>query len=56
MKQDAEDLRKELMDEAYAGAFSGMEAMLLDADEIRRADEKELEEIARQYGKGGKNR
>lgn len=48
---DIEALRRELLDEAYAGAFSGFGAMLLDADEIRRADADELEEIARRYGR-----
>lgn len=46
-----EDLRKELLDEVYAGAFAGgMPAMLLDEDRIRKADEKELSEIAKEYG------
>lgn len=52
MEQDTEALRKELLEEAYAGAFSGLGAMLLDADEICRADRDELEEIARRYGRG----
>lgn len=51
MEQDTEALRKELLDEAYAGAFSGLGAMLLDADEIRNADKNELEEIARRTGR-----
>lgn len=37
-------------DEVYAGAFSGLGSMLLDAEEIRNADAEELEEIARRYG------
>lgn len=52
MEQDTEALRRELLDEAYAGAFSGLGAMILDAEEIRNADREELEEIARQYGRG----
>ena len=48
--QREEDLRRALLDEVYAGAFSGLPAMLLDEDEIRRADADELEEIARRYG------
>lgn len=52
MERDAEALRGELLEEACAGAFSGLGAMILDADEIRRADEDELEEIARRYGRG----
>ena len=40
MKQydETEALRRELLDEVYAGAFSGLGAMILDAEEIRRAD------------------
>ena len=51
MERDTEALRKELLDEACAGAFSGLGAMILDADEIRSANLEELEEIARRYGK-----
>ena len=50
MNDDTEALRRELLDEAYAGAFSGLGAMILDVDKIRNADAEELEEIARQYG------
>ena len=46
-----ENLRQELLAEAYAGTFSGLGAMLLDVDEIRNADAEELEEIARRYGR-----
>lgn len=51
MERDTEALRKDLLDEAYAGAFSGLGAMILDVEEIRNADREELEEIARRYGK-----
>lgn len=51
MERDTEALRKELLDEACAGAFSGLGAMILDADEIQNADGAKLEEIARRYGK-----
>lgn len=51
MYNDTESLRWELMDEAYTGAFSGLGAMILDAEEIKNADAGELEEIARRYGK-----
>ena len=50
MYDDNETLRRELLDEAYAGAFSGLGPMLMDAEEIRNADSEELEEIARRYG------
>ena len=46
-----ETLRQELLDEAYAGAFSGPGAIILDVDEIRNADAEELKEIARRYGR-----
>ena len=45
-----EGLRQKLMDELYAGAFSGLGAMLLDAEQVRRAGPEELEELARRYG------
>lgn len=45
-----EDLRRNLLDEVWAGAAAGMPAMLLDEDAIRRADEEELEDLARRYG------
>lgn len=51
MEQDTEALRRELLEEAYAGAFSGLGAMLLDVDEIKNADAEELKEIARQTGR-----
>ena len=48
---DIEKLRRELLDEIYAGAFTGgLPAMLLEEDRIRKADEEELIEIAREYG------
>lgn len=50
MYDDTETLRKQLLDEAYAGAFSGLWAMILDAEEIRSADADELEKIAQRYG------
>ncbi len=50
MYDDTDALRRELMDEACAGAFSGLGAMLLDEEEIRNADPEELEEIARRQG------
>ena len=49
--QNPDDLRQELLDDVYAGAFSGgTPAMLLEEDEIRKADDEELEEIARRHG------
>ena len=49
--QNPNDLRQKLLDDVYAGAFSGgMPTMLLEEDEIRKADDKEPEEIARRHG------
>ena len=48
--KNTEELRQELLDEVYAGAWSGLPAMLLDEDDSRRADGDELEQIARRYG------
>ena len=47
---DSEELRENLLTDVYAGACSGLGAMLLDEDRIRSADEDELQEIAEQYG------
>lgn len=47
---DTEELREKLLTDVYAGACSGLGAMLLDEDRIRKADEDELQEIADQYG------
>lgn len=56
MYDDTEALRQELLDGAYAGAFSGLGPMLLDAEEIGNADTEELEGIARRYGCGSVSR
>ena len=47
---DPEELREKLLTDVYAGACSGLGAMLLDEDRIRSADDEELQEIADQYG------
>lgn len=47
---ETEELRKRLLEEIYAGAIAGMPAMLLDEDEIRKADSDELDQIAQRYG------
>ena len=48
---DIEALRRELLNEIYAGAFGGgIPEMLVDEDRIRRAGAEELIQIARQYG------
>ena len=49
-QRDTEDLRQKLLEEIWSGALSGLGAMLLDEDRIRRAGPEELAEIARQYG------
>lgn len=47
---DTEEIRKKLLEDIYAGAFSGLPAMLLDEDRIKNADREELEELAKKYG------
>lgn len=47
---DIEELRQRLLNEIYAGAASGLSAMLLDESIIKNADESQLLEIAKQYG------
>ena len=50
-EQNSEDLRRKLLDDVYAGAFAGgMPAMLMEEDEIRKADDEELEKIAKRHG------
>ena len=49
MYDNIEVLRQELLDEAYAGAFAGFGAMILEVDEIYRANTDELEAIAQRY-------
>ena len=47
---DTEELRQRLLDEVYAGALTGLSAMILEESEIRQADAEELVEIAKRYG------
>lgn len=50
-EHSTKNLRKELLDDVYAGAFAGgMPAMLLEEEEIQKADDDELEEIAKRHG------
>ena len=44
--ESAEELRQALLNEVWAGAASGLGAMLLDEQEIRRADPEELEKLS----------
>ena len=50
---DTEQLRQALLNEIYAGAFTGMPAMLALEDEIRTAELVKLIEIADHLGMGG---
>ena len=50
IKGNTEDLRRRLLNDVYAGAFSGITAMILDETRIRDAAEEQLIEIVRQYG------
>ena len=47
---DTEELRRKLLDDVYAGAMSGLGAMILDESRIKNADADELEKIAKEYG------
>lgn len=47
---DTENLRSTILNDIYAGAAAGMGAMLTDEGRVIAADEKELHEIAKQYG------
>lgn len=49
---NTETLRSALLDEVWAGAASGLGAMLLEEERIRQAGPEELEQIARQSGRG----
>lgn len=46
-----ETLHKQLLSEGCIEASSGLGAMILDAEEIRRADAGELQEISLRYGR-----
>lgn len=50
MERDVERLRQTLLDDVWAGTASGLGAMCLDEEKIRRAGPEELEQLARQYG------
>ena len=45
-----ETLHKQLLNAVCVEASSGLGAMILDAEEIRRVDAGELQEISRRYG------
>ena len=45
-----EELRQKLLAEIYAGAGTGLGAMLLDEQRVRQGGREELERIARQHG------
>lgn len=47
---DIERLRQIILNELYAGAFAGMPAMLVEVEDVKRADFEELIQIAEQYG------
>ena len=48
--RDTEELRKKLLADIYAGSISGMPAMFLDESRIQKADDEEIEKIAKEYG------
>lgn len=47
---DVEALRRDLLNEVRAGAFSGLGGMFIDSFDIERASEHELISLARSYG------
>lgn len=47
---DLEELRKALLSDSCAGAFSGMPAMIMDVERIRNADAEELLKLAKEHG------
>ena len=47
---EKENLRDELLDYIYAGAFSGMPSMILEQNRIQDASPEELQKIAKEYG------
>lgn len=47
---DIERLRQAILNELYAGAFAGMPAMLVEAEDVKHADYEELIQIAERYG------
>ena len=46
---DTERLRQAILNELYAGAFAGMPAMLMEAENVKRANYEELIQIAERY-------
>ena len=50
LERRAQELRRQLLEDCFAGAASGLEAMLLDEDAVRQAGPEELEALARQHG------
>ncbi|USF30690.1 hypothetical protein [Clostridium sp. MD294] len=47
---ETEQLRGNILDYIYAGAFSGMSAMILEESEVKNASYEELQTIAERYG------
>lgn len=49
---DTEELREKLLSDMWAGIMTcgALEALILDEDRIKNADEGELKEIGREYG------
>lgn len=47
---DTERLHQTILNALYAGAFAGMPAMLMESEDVKRADYEELIQIAERYG------
>ena len=50
INMDIEHLRELILNEFYAGAFAGMPAMLMEAEDVKCADYEDLIQIAERYG------
>lgn len=49
-EKTTEELRQRILNAVYAGAFAGLDAMILDIPDIEQASSEELLEIAQRYG------
>lgn len=47
---DVEKLRQAILNELYAGAFTGTPAILVEVGDVEQADQRELIQIAERYG------
>ncbi len=50
MDVNVEELRKKLLDEIYASTLLGVSSMIIEDADILRASDREIIELAREYG------